>query len=214
MAASLPKTCIATWVTISHMTGLTLPGMIDDPACSSGRCSSPRPVAGPDPMSLMSLAILISATAKLRRWAEASTNPSRAAWAANRLGAMLRSTPKRAASRETTSAPNAGSAFNPLPTAVPPRGTLPTRASALWSRSMASATWAAYPSNSSERNTGTASIMWVRPALTTPWKRDAASCSERARPAMAGSKRRSSSTTAASVTAVGNVSFDDCPALT
>ena len=38
--ASLPKTRAATWFTDSHSTGLTLPGMIDEPACSSGSSSS------------------------------------------------------------------------------------------------------------------------------------------------------------------------------
>ena len=38
--ASLPNTRAATWFTDSHSTGLTLPGMIDDPACNSGNSSS------------------------------------------------------------------------------------------------------------------------------------------------------------------------------
>ncbi len=37
IAVSLPITCAATWRTTSGMTGLTLPGMIDEPFCSSGR---------------------------------------------------------------------------------------------------------------------------------------------------------------------------------
>ena len=37
IAASLPITCAATWSTTSGMTGLTLPGMIEEPFCSSGR---------------------------------------------------------------------------------------------------------------------------------------------------------------------------------
>ena len=37
IAVSLPITCAATWSTTSGMTGLTLPGMIDEPFCSSGR---------------------------------------------------------------------------------------------------------------------------------------------------------------------------------
>ena len=36
-AVSLPITCAPTWSTTSGMTGLTLPGMIDEPFCSSGR---------------------------------------------------------------------------------------------------------------------------------------------------------------------------------
>ena len=37
IAVSLPITCAATWRTTSGMTGLTLPGMIDEPFWSSGR---------------------------------------------------------------------------------------------------------------------------------------------------------------------------------
>ena len=36
-AVSLPITCAATWVAVSHSTGFTLPGMIDEPGCKSGR---------------------------------------------------------------------------------------------------------------------------------------------------------------------------------
>ena len=61
--ASLPNTRAATWFTDSHSTGLTLPGMIDDPACSSGSSSSASPADGPLASSRMSLAIFVSATA-------------------------------------------------------------------------------------------------------------------------------------------------------
>ncbi len=49
IAMSLPITCAATWVTTSGITGLTLPGMIDDPFCSSGMTISASPVRGPEP---------------------------------------------------------------------------------------------------------------------------------------------------------------------
>ena len=42
---SLPITSNATWLTTSGITGLTLPGMIDDPACIGGRLISPKPGA-------------------------------------------------------------------------------------------------------------------------------------------------------------------------
>jgi len=58
IAVSLPMTCAATWSTTSGITGLTLPGMIDEPFCNSGSASSPMPVRGPDPMRAMSCAIL------------------------------------------------------------------------------------------------------------------------------------------------------------
>ena len=69
---SLPITRAATWLTDSQSTGLTLPGMIDEPACSSGRSSSPSPAAGPLASRRMSLAILVRATATPRRPLDAS----------------------------------------------------------------------------------------------------------------------------------------------
>ena len=63
IAASLPITWAATWITTSGITGLTLPGMIEEPFCSSGRRSSARPARGPEPISARSLAILLSETA-------------------------------------------------------------------------------------------------------------------------------------------------------
>ncbi len=57
-AASLPITWAQTWRTASGTTGLTLPGMIDEPGWRSGRRSSRRPARGPEPIQRMSLAIL------------------------------------------------------------------------------------------------------------------------------------------------------------
>ena len=56
-------TCATTWHTASHSTGFTLPGMIDEPGCRSGRKSSVRPVRGPEPIQRMSLLILFRPTA-------------------------------------------------------------------------------------------------------------------------------------------------------
>ena len=50
-------------MTDSAITGLTLPGMIDEPGCNSGRISSPMPQRGPEPIQRMSLAIFIRLTA-------------------------------------------------------------------------------------------------------------------------------------------------------
>src|SRR5699024_2590614 len=55
--ASAPATEYATWETDSGMTGLTLPGMIDEPACRAGRLISPRPACGPEDSRRRSLAI-------------------------------------------------------------------------------------------------------------------------------------------------------------
>ncbi len=37
MVTSLPITSKATWLTTSGITGLTLPGMIEEPACTGGQ---------------------------------------------------------------------------------------------------------------------------------------------------------------------------------
>ena len=60
---SLPITLKHTWLTTSGITGLTLAGMIDDPACSSGRLISLRPARGPEDSSRRSLQIFDSLTA-------------------------------------------------------------------------------------------------------------------------------------------------------
>src|SRR5664279_991958 len=65
-AASLPMTWATTWQTASHSTGLTLPGMIDEPGCRSGRNSSVSPVRGPEPIHRMSLLILFRPAAIVR----------------------------------------------------------------------------------------------------------------------------------------------------
>ncbi len=47
MVASLPITSSATWLTASGITGLTLPGMMLEPACRRGSRISPSPASGP-----------------------------------------------------------------------------------------------------------------------------------------------------------------------
>src|SRR5699024_12173753 len=54
---SAPATEYATWETDSGMTGLTLPGMIDDPAWRAGRLISPRPACGPEASRRRALAL-------------------------------------------------------------------------------------------------------------------------------------------------------------
>ena len=63
-----PSPARSTCVTTSAITGLTLPGMIDEPGCRSGRRISARPVRGPLPIQRRSLAILNSDTASARSW--------------------------------------------------------------------------------------------------------------------------------------------------
>jgi hypothetical protein len=57
---SLPNTLKHTWLTTSGMTGLTLAGMIDEPACRSGRLISLKPARGPEDSRRRSLQIFDS----------------------------------------------------------------------------------------------------------------------------------------------------------
>ena len=57
---SRPITRKPVWLTTSGITGLTLPGMIDEPGCICGRLISLKPQRGPEASSRMSLQILVS----------------------------------------------------------------------------------------------------------------------------------------------------------
>ena len=65
-AASLPITCAHTISVASGRTGLTLPGMMLDPGCRSGRWISASPVVGPEESQRRSLQILVRPTAIVR----------------------------------------------------------------------------------------------------------------------------------------------------
>ena len=80
-AVSFPITWAATWSTTSGITGLTFPGMIDEPFCSSGSRSSTSPVRGPEPISTRSWAIFVRDTATPFSAPCNSTRPSRLPWA-------------------------------------------------------------------------------------------------------------------------------------
>ena len=67
MVTWLPITWAAACATDSAMTGLILPGMIDEPGCTSGRAISPNPARGPDPSQRTSLAIFNMLTATVFR---------------------------------------------------------------------------------------------------------------------------------------------------
>ena len=53
-----------TWFTTSGITGLTLAGMMEDPAWRSGNLISPSPARGPEDSRRRSLQILDSFTAR------------------------------------------------------------------------------------------------------------------------------------------------------
>ncbi len=65
----------------SASTGLTFPGMMDEPGCTAGKRSSPNPARGPDPSQRMSFAILERLTAMVLSAPDTSTSASRAALA-------------------------------------------------------------------------------------------------------------------------------------
>ena len=57
---SPPITSKQTWFTASGITGLTLPGMMLEPGCRSGRWISARPVVGPDDIQRRSLQVFVT----------------------------------------------------------------------------------------------------------------------------------------------------------
>ena len=65
IAASLPMTCAATMQTASGTTGLTLPGMIEEPGWSAGNSISRIPASGPEFIRRKSLAIFIKPQASV-----------------------------------------------------------------------------------------------------------------------------------------------------
>ena len=109
-AASLPMTCATTWQTASHSTGFTLPGMIDEPGCRSGRKISVSPVRGPEPIQRMSLLILFRPTAIVRSTPLASTSASREPCASKWSRASVSGRPMSAASLAITCAGEPGRA--------------------------------------------------------------------------------------------------------
>src|SRR3990170_3753293 len=60
---SLPTTWNATMSRHSAITGLTFPGIMDEPGCTGGSTISLNPVVGPDASNRKSFATLISSNA-------------------------------------------------------------------------------------------------------------------------------------------------------
>ncbi len=79
---SFPMTSYAIWLTTSGTTGLTLPGMMLEPACTGGRLISPKPARGPHDSSRRSLQVLESFTAIRFSTPESCTNAP-ASWVAS-----------------------------------------------------------------------------------------------------------------------------------
>ena len=73
MVKLFPETRKYNWFMASGKTGLTLPGIMEDPAWSSGKMISPKPPRGPLESSLKSPAILDKSTHKAVRLWESET---------------------------------------------------------------------------------------------------------------------------------------------
>ena len=130
IAASLPITCAATCVTTSGMTGLTLPGMIEEPFWSSGRKISARPGARAGAEEAQVVRDLRQGDGdRLQR----ARGLDEAVARGLRLERVRRRRDRRGRCPPTsfarTRSANSGCVFSPVPTAVPPSGILPSRSS-------------------------------------------------------------------------------------
>ena len=90
---SWPMIWKATWLTTSGMTGLTLPGMMLEPAWTAGRLISLKPARGPDDSSRRSLQILDSLTATRLSVPDSCTNAPQSWVASIRSTARLQRQP-------------------------------------------------------------------------------------------------------------------------
>src|SRR3954452_572959 len=114
----------------------------------------------------------------------------------------------------TTRPPKPSGVLMPVPTAVPPIGSSARRASVPRSRSVPWLHWLAQPPASWPRVIGTASMRWVRPALTTCFQSWALRFSTAPRWSSAGTVSRTIASAAARWIVVGKTSLELCEALT
>ncbi|GAQ68277.1 hypothetical protein SsS58_08736 [Streptomyces scabiei] len=202
MVTSLPITSKATWLTTSGITGLTLPGMIDEPACTGGRLISLSPARGPEESSRRSLHVFDSFTATRLSTPDICTNAPQSCVASTRLAAVTSGSPVISARcRRADSAYPAG-ALRPVPMAVAPRLISWISSTASESRHRSSSIMTAYAENSWPSVIGTASCSWVRPILSTSRNSTALRANESWRTAIALSSPRTANTVAI-FTAVG-----------
>ena len=93
---------------------------IDDPGSFSGRINSPNPERGPEPNSLISLAILNSETATVLSAPCANTMASCDASASNLFSALTKGSLVISAILAANASAKSGLVLSPVPTAVPP----------------------------------------------------------------------------------------------
>ena len=118
---SLPITSNAIWLTTSGMTGLTLPGMMLEPACIGGRLISPSPARGPLDRSRRSLQVFDSLTATRFSTPDSCTNAPQSCVASTRFGDVTSGMPVICDNRLHTMPAYSGCALMPVPIAVAPR---------------------------------------------------------------------------------------------
>ncbi|MCY1540292.1 hypothetical protein D9M68_759230 [compost metagenome] len=118
---SLPITWKPIWFSISGITGLTLPGMIDEPACMAGSRISPKPARGPLDRRRRSLQIFESFTDMRLSAPEIETKAPVSDVASTRLRAGRRVTPEMRDRCAQAATENSAGALTPVPIAVPPR---------------------------------------------------------------------------------------------
>ena len=122
------------------ITGFTFPGMIEEPGCVLGSANSAIPARGPMPMSRRSDAIFQRDSAVVRTAPCAAIATSSVAWAWKWLGASRTGSVSSSVRRAQVRAAYSGWALMPVPTAVPPSGTVSSSSRAAWIRRIASST--------------------------------------------------------------------------
>ena len=201
-------------VSASTWVGFVLPGMMLLDRPSAGTVSSESPDIGPLPSSRMSLPHLLSDTASTFSAPCSSTKTSCAAMPSPGRSCGRYCRPVRRCSSMQKCRAKSGWVLRPEPAAVPPCGSTSSRGSTSRSRAMPSSTWRAQTRNSLPSVTGTASIMWVRPSLTTCAHSTARADSEARSVSSAGSSRPVTASAAAMCITLGKLSFEDCPRFT
>src|SRR6476620_706494 len=103
------------WLTSSGMTGLTLPGMIDEPGCIGGRLISFNPQRGPDESQRRSLQILEICTAARLIVAAICANAPESCVVSTRLNAFFSGSPVIVARCCVTRSAEPGGLLMPVP---------------------------------------------------------------------------------------------------
>ena len=122
--------------------------MIDEPGCTAGMRSSPKPVRGPDTSKRMSLQMLDTSIAEVRMPLAMRTNGAIDCIAEKRFFAGLMGSPYHSARYAHTRSRNCGSALRPVPAAVPPMPSSQSSARPARRRAAAPRMRSAQPENS------------------------------------------------------------------